>query len=208
MVPILRTISVGGVLIALLLFVLALSPPGGSLTHLAGLDAPAVDGREHAQWQRFVMPMALHRAAPLQDLVTLRAGNAAGGTTALSGWMGAEAAAATIPLEIGEASSTELPLAPSEELPPVIMRPEPITSSQPAQRKAMRWVNPQPPPVSEFKPQESRAAPQKTSHRTAHHRHYRHASKSAPAHFDLLEALFGTHKAKRTRKARATAARD
>jgi hypothetical protein len=210
MVPILRTISVGGVLIALLLLVLAVSPPGGSIRHLARLDTPvpSVDGSESTEGQRFVMPTGLHRAARLEDLVTLRAGNAVGGATALSGWMGTAAVAATIPLEIGEASSTELPVVPSEELPPVIMRPEPITGSVPAQRRAIRWVNPEPPPVSEFKPQQSRPAPEERSHRTVYRRHYRHAKKSAPALFDLLQALFGTHKAKHRHKPRATAARN
>jgi hypothetical protein len=208
MVPILRTISVGGVLIALLLFVLALSPPGGSRARLMRLDAPAppVDISEQTAWGHFVLPTVLRSPARLQDLVILRVANPVGGAAAVSGWMGAAVEAATIPVDIGEASSAELPLAPYEELPPVIMWLKPTESSAPRQRKAMRDL--EPPPVSEIKPPARRAEPREKPQRTSHLRHRRARKSTPPAHFDLLQALFGTHKDKRPRKTGAAAARD
>lgn len=180
MLPILRTITVGGVLLAFTIFVLALSPPDGSRTHLARIDAPArgplIDRDTHPEWRQLLLLAAFRRAAqlkglrelpdtpvrpspqpvpaavtdtkPAEQIAALQQHDRAGSI--------APHAAATIPIGIGEASSTELPVTPREERPPVITtplllegdQPEPPTSPVPTPSQTRRQDQGDMPPVS------------------------------------------------------------
>jgi hypothetical protein len=140
MLPILRILPVGGVLLAIILLVLALSPPDGSPSQWKGNPILArgalIDQAAHPEWRQFLILAAIRRAEELRRLLELpgRAGRApdapkvAGLPAARSdsdpdddqtGSL-VQAPPATIPIEIGERSSFELPVAAPEERPPVV----------------------------------------------------------------------------------------
>jgi hypothetical protein len=161
MLPILRTISVGGVLLAITILALALIPPGRSHIQFAAADAPArgalIDQREHPEWRQFLLLAALRRAEELDRLRTLPDASslpeipnvtpddvlevlplAATETeskvaglplvhedTESEDVTGATnvAPTTTMAIDIGEASSSELPVGPVEEKPPVARSP-------------------------------------------------------------------------------------
>jgi hypothetical protein len=145
MLPILRTISVGGVSLAIVILVLALSPPGAFRPSLPAVMLPArgalIARAEHPEWRQFLMVAALRRADEVQRLRQLSAiptpnemaqpaapkpGSEVAGLPGQGGDVtGAVTPApdATIPIGIGESSSTELPVIPHAERPPVIMTP-------------------------------------------------------------------------------------
>ncbi len=166
MLPILRTISVGGVLLAITITALALSPPGASHLQFTSADAPArgalIDRSKHPEWRQFLMFAALRRVEELDRLrnlpdtparlpeipivaplytppefpadATKNASKVLPKTAGLpsprtevgpsdeTGSFNA-APSATIPIDIGEPSSTELPIAPVDDKPPVITVP-------------------------------------------------------------------------------------
>ena len=66
MLPILRILPVGGVLLAILILVLALSPPDGSRSPLTAAIAPArgalVDRDRHPEVRQFLILAATKRA--------------------------------------------------------------------------------------------------------------------------------------------------
>lgn len=164
MLPILRLISVGGVLLAITVLGLALIPPGRPhMQWAAGNDVPArgalIDRRAHPEWRQFLILAALRRAGELDRLRALpdspsalldvAPGEAPSGDgtpqAAIDTNSGAKfaglpvahaeagpedetgsinvAPSATIPIDIGETSSFELPVAPTEEKPPVAKSP-------------------------------------------------------------------------------------
>jgi hypothetical protein len=161
MLPILRTISVGGVLLAITILGLALIPPGRSHMQLSAADASArgalIDRREHPEWRQFLLLAALRRAEELGRLRALpdaadlpeipdivleygpvelpvaepRPDSKIAGLPIAPEETGSEdvtgstnvAPTATMPIDIGEASSSELPVGPVEEKPPVARSP-------------------------------------------------------------------------------------
>jgi hypothetical protein len=179
-----------------MILVLALEPPGGLHRPLPAALLPArgalLQADEHPEWRQFLMLAAIRRADALSRLRDLpsapdRAGTepdlpmVAGLPTNRSdtdpddetGSIG-EMPSVTIPVEIGETSSTELPVTTPEEKPPVIKVPE--------RRKA---------------PSESR---KKSVHRV---HHAKTPAKPEPAaQFNLLEALFGSWQPKQPATAR------
>lgn len=156
MLPILRIIPVGGVLLAILLLVLALSPPDGSLAPLTPGTSPmrgAMLARsEHPEWRQFIILAAIRRADELNRLrelpdtptITLPAEPPAPPVPKVASLPIERSAsdpdpddatgsipqtpAATIPIDIGETSAFELPVVAPEEQPPVIRTPQRVKS--------------------------------------------------------------------------------
>jgi len=181
MLPILRILPVGGVLLAILILVLALSPPDGSRAPLSSAIGPArgalVDRDRHPEVRQFLILAALKRADELNRLRELpdtpaRSGDAQSKVAGLpseradtdpdeTGSIN-ETPAVSIPIEIGEPSSTELPVTAPEESMPAIQNPE-------------------------------RARPQRESRRRAHRTRLAKSATSTtePRQLNLLEILFG-----------------
>jgi len=164
MLPILRIVPVGGVFLAIMIVVLSLSPPGGSRmgmpTALLSARGPLMPTDEHPEWRQLLMLAAIQRADELSRLRDLPdtpvrnedansrdpekdAGKVAGlpversdadpddATGSID-----ETPGATIPIDIGETSSTELPMKTPEENPPVIRTRERVRGSHESQRKS------------------------------------------------------------------------
>jgi len=188
MLPILRILPVGGVLLAIMLLVLALNPPAGTPLPLApnvlAMRGAMMARSDHPEWRQFLMLAAIQRAEELNRLRELpdsparsepapavpkvavlpkersdtdpEADDQTGSIVQLP--------AATIPIEIGETSSFELPVATPEEQPPVIRTPLRIKS-------------------------------RKDSEMRLHARRAKAAAKT-PASRNLFEILFGDQKTK------------
>jgi hypothetical protein len=180
MLPILRILPVGGVLLAIILLVLALSPPDGShaplKTNVTLARGALIDQAAHPEWRQFLMLAAIRRADELKRLRELpdtRAGYEAAAPKVAGLPAGrsdsdpddeqtgsiVQAPPATIPIEIGEPSSAELPVAAPEERPPVVR----VKSRNESRIKA--------------------------PHRARHVR--LRAKPGAPGPFNLFEVLFG-----------------
>lgn len=141
MLPILRTISVGGVFLAITILGLALMPPGRPHMQFALDDTAArgalIDGRAHPEWRQFLIHSALKRANEIERLRGLPEDAPAEPNSQVAGLPAAHdetvpedltgsvnvAPAATMPIDIGETSSFELPVAPVDERPPVARTP-------------------------------------------------------------------------------------
>ena len=174
MLPILRMISVGGVFLALTILGLALMPPGRPHMQFAMDDMAArgalIDRRAHPEWRQFLIHSALKRAdeiGRLRDLPTnlpielpqeLPAA-AAEPDSQVAGLPAARdetvpedvtgsvnvAPAATMPIDIGETSSFELPVAPIEEKPPVARTPSVSAVPTDSASEALAAVTIEPP---------------------------------------------------------------
>ena len=157
MLPILRILPVGGVILALVILVLALSPPDGSRSSVTAAIAPArgalVDRERHPEVRQFLILAALKRASELSRLRDLpdspvrsddppEAAKVAGlpgeRTDAEPEEIGSanETPSVSIPIEIGEPSSAELPATSHEEAPPAIKKPESTKISGEVRRRA------------------------------------------------------------------------
>jgi len=150
MLPILRVIPVGGVLLAIAILILALNPPGDPRLRdaIAPLTGVLILRDQHPEWRQLLMLAAVRRADELRRLRELPDSpvRTAQPEAPPQAEKPPEVAAvpdnrtdsdpediigtivqsprAAIPLDIGETSSTELPVIPHEEQPPVIMTPE------------------------------------------------------------------------------------
>ena len=154
MLPFFRIIPVGGVLLAIMIVVLGLEPPGGSHVVLTPAEMPVRGAlmrmNDHPEWRQFLILAAVRRADELSRLRELPntpvrdAGKVAGLPTNRNdsdpddetGTIN-EMPRLTIPLDIGETSSTELSVITPEEKPPVIKTPERKTPSE-SRRKTPR----------------------------------------------------------------------
>jgi hypothetical protein len=175
MLPILRILPVGGVLLAILILVLALHVPDGFHTPLSSTNVSArgalVDRDRHPEVRQFLILAALKRADELNRLrdlpdsptrtdnprvagIPLDRSDADPDETASIN----ETPAVSIPVEIGEPSSTELPMTLPEE------------------------------PASTAKSPE-RAKPQRGIRRHVHRA--RHARVTQPQQLNFFELLFG-----------------
>jgi len=158
MLPMLRIIPVGGVLLAIMILVLALSPPGGlnpALTPGLLLARGALmQLGEHPEWRQFLLLAATRRADEVNRLRDLpgmpvrRDPKLAGLPADRSGadpddQTGSinEMPGATIPIEIGEPSSTELPLTPPVDRPPTTRTPERVKLPTESHRKGVRHAH-------------------------------------------------------------------
>lgn len=176
MLPILRAIPVGGVLLAIVILVLALSPPGASHSQLAPNMVQArgalIERGDHPEWRQFLILAATRRADELNRLrelpdtpvrtgsgqdvpkvAGLPADRSAADPDDVTGSI-VEPPGATLPVEIGEPSSTELPVTTQEEKPPVIRTPErvkpPRESRKTGVQRARRVKPPAKPDPTQF----------------------------------------------------------
>lgn len=173
MLPILRILPVGGVLLAIMLLVLALNPPDGLRTQMAPSVGPMrgamIARSEHPEWWQFLMLAAIRRADELNRLRELpdtptrtdAAPKVAGLPTERSDTdpeaddqTGSivQPPAATIPIDIGETSSTELPVGAQEELPPVIRTPQRVMSRNESRVKGAHHARRSMPPSKSESP--------------------------------------------------------
>ena len=157
MLPILRILPVGGVLLAILILILALSPPDGSRSSLSAAIAPArgalVDRDRHPEVRQFLILAALKRASELSRLRELpdtparsdsppEAAKVAGLPSERGNAEPEEPVSASetpgvsIPIEIGEPSSTELPVTSLEEVPPALKKSEAAKTQREIRRRA------------------------------------------------------------------------
>ena len=153
MLPIFRILPVGGVLLAITLLALALNPPASMHAHLTPGVVPMrgamIEQSAHPEWRQFLLLAAIRRTdelARLRELpdTAVRIDNAPAATVAPAEPKLAvlptghnetdpdrddttgsilQPPAATIPIDIGESSAFELPVATPEEKPPVIRTP-------------------------------------------------------------------------------------
>jgi hypothetical protein len=200
MLPILRVIPVGGVLLAITILVLALNPPDGPRTHPTPAMAPAsgalIARGLHPEWRQFLMLAALRRASELKRLLELpdtplrsappQTPPKAEPAPAIAAIPNSRSDAdpedvtgsivqtpdAAIPVDIGETSSTELPVIPRKERPPVVT---------PGRAKRQRDGSAAPEPANPL--------PKRTAHRARQAKPV--ARQEATAQFNFFEALFG-----------------
>jgi hypothetical protein len=153
--PILRVLPVGGVLLAILILVLALTPPDGSRVPLSSPGVPArgalSDRDRQAETRQFLIHAALKRADQLSRLRNLPDTPAhseepqpeLAGLPAERGDADPEESSsvnetlATTPIEIG-GPSTEVPIPSPQDTPLTVNRPEQSKAQQETRRRAQR----------------------------------------------------------------------
>ena len=162
MLPILRIIPVGGVFLAIMILALSLGAPSGSRSGLGrGMLSPArgplMQIDEHPEWRQFLIRAAVRRADELSQLRNLPDEPVRNGVPDEAKVAGlpversdadpeditgtiSEAPAASIPIDIGETSSTELPTLRPDDKPPVIKIPGRMKSQAENRRKTAHRV--------------------------------------------------------------------
>ncbi len=205
MLPILRVIPVGGVLLAIAILILALNPPSDPRTHLTGAGGALIAREQHPEWPQFLLLAAARRAIELNRLRELRdttmrsvtppappqaeqppavaavpAGRNDADPEDVTGTI-VQTPGAAIPVEIGETSSTELPVIPHEEKPPVVLTPERTkppseSNAAPEQAKPQPANATTPPPAKPRRARRAKPTP---------------AKQQASAQVNFFEALFG-----------------
>lgn len=134
-----------------MILVLSLSPRSGlnpGLTPATLLARGALmQINEHPEWRQFLLLAATRRADEINRLRELQDDETVSNN---------EMTTATIPIEIGERSSTELPVIAPVERPPVITTPERTKAPSQSRRKGLRHArrgkllakNVPPPPIN------------------------------------------------------------
>lgn len=162
MLPILRIIPVGGVFLAIMILVLALGAPGSSRPPLSPTVLPArgalLQRFEHPEWRQFLILAATKRADELNRLRDLPDTPARIDRTPAAPRVAglpverndadpddeagtiADMPSITIPIEIGETSSTELPMTAPEVKSSAIRTPERMTTSSETRKKRVHRV--------------------------------------------------------------------
>jgi hypothetical protein len=213
MLPILRIIPVGGVFLAILILVLALSPPDAMRPAvppgLMPARGPLIAAIDRPQQRQFLFLAALRRADEVQKLRQLAdlpvqrhdvkpvatapavevAAVPADRRTDQEDVTGSIAAApdTSMPVGIGESSSAELPVIPHQERPPAIMMPARRDPSP----ESLNTVPVLPPPRPDMTSHESQA---KRVHRVHRVRHTHVADKSIDLNqFEPRDAVFRIH---------------
>jgi hypothetical protein len=160
MLPILRILPVGGVLLAILILVLALSPPDGSRAPLSPTIVPArgalVDRDHRPEVRQFMIHAALKRANELNRLRELpdtptrsedTQPQLAGiptdriDTDLQEAGSINETPAINVPTEVSEPLPIELPAPPPHDLAPAVKKPEQAKPQRDARRRAYRPRN-------------------------------------------------------------------
>lgn len=187
MLPLLRVIVLGCALLATLGLAAGFSAPVRPLTHFARVDQPArgpmLVRDEHPEWQQFLVQAAFTRARELDrlnDLPNQPASPAVASDERLAGLpaqppdiqsddttgsISTNGLNDVIPIDIGESSSTELPIAPPDTVPPVerlprLQIPDESSVTKPAlrprhvkrrlRRRLAKPVAPEEPPINPF----------------------------------------------------------
>lgn len=220
MLPILRVIPVGGVLLAIAILILALNPPREPRGHLTGLGGVLIAREHHPEWPQFLLLAAVRRAIELNRLrelpdTTLPSPPAAAPAQTeqppavaavpaarsdadpedVTGTI-AQSPKAAMPVDIGESSSIELPVIPHEERPPVLTVPE--RAKPPSESNAA--------PGQSRPSQPANAANATKSAALKPRRAKRAKPAQAPAQVTLFEALFGNTSQQQATAKRATTA--
>jgi hypothetical protein len=157
MLPILRILPVGGVLLAILILVLALSPPDGSRATLSSAIAPArgalLDRDRQFEARQYLIHAALKRADELNRLRDLpdTPVKVDDGAAQLAGLPGDrsdsdpeeaasinETPAITIPMEVSEPSTNEPPPPAPQDSSPATKSPERAKPPQETRRQVHR----------------------------------------------------------------------
>lgn len=158
MLPILRILPVGGVLLAIFILVLALIPPDGSRAPLPSPNASArgalIDRDRRPEVRQFLIHAALKRADELNrlrdlpDTPTRTADDAQTKSASLPGEPTDtdpeesssinETPAVSIPIEVGEPSSAELPVTSPPEIVPVVKKAEQAKPQRDPRRRVHR----------------------------------------------------------------------
>ena len=158
MLPILRILPVGGVLLAIFILVLALIPPDGPRSSLSSSGPPArgalVDREKHPEVRQFLILAAVKRANELDRLRDLpdtparpepppEPPKVAALPTERSdaepeeNTVTPETPDVTVPIEIGEPPSTDVPAASQEEAPPEVKKAEPGKAQREIRRRTV-----------------------------------------------------------------------
>ena len=161
MLPILRILPVGGVLLAILILVLALSPPDGSRAPLSGAMATGrsvlPDRDRQFEVRQFLIHAALKRADELNRLrelpdtptrteepppIVARLPSDRSDADPEEAATTPESPVVSIPIEIGEPPSVELPTAAPQASPkedaPAVKKAEPAKPQRDARRRVYR----------------------------------------------------------------------